>query len=139
MDFKKLGVTEEEIKEYENIVPSFDFKELKYDESIVFEFVNDEIKELEQKAKHENKEKSIKVGDKIITPTILVKPILKLSSNGDEYKFGEKETYTLWLSAKTLALGVSKICKSVDSVKGLQFKVTKTKTNFKSSLSSNFL
>lgn len=130
MDISKIGVTKEELKQSEEIKESFDFSKIKDNESVVFEFMNDEVKEIEIEAKHENKDKKIKVGDKIKVPTIEVKP-LTLINGSESLDYNVTDSYTLWLNSKTLALGVGVIANENESVKGLKFMVTKTKAKYK--------
>lgn len=136
MNLEKLGVTKEEIEQSNNIKETFKFDELNYGDIVEFEFVDDELLEIEQIAKNVNKDKGIKLGDKIKVPAIKVYVLRIIPKDKEkeiiEYEKTEDNIYTLWLSSKTLAMGIGKI--SVDNneiVKGISFKVEKSKAVFK--------
>jgi len=135
MDVSKLGITQEEIEKAEEIKESFDFTNLALNDVVTFEFISNDVNEVLTTAKNSNEKKKIKKGDKVLTPCINVKVISLQNKDGLHVLDDENKIYNLWLSSKTLALGIGKISlynkDRENGLIGLRFEVKKSKASFK--------
>ena len=102
-----LGLDFEAVKKSENILPSFDLGALGVGDKVICQAI-DAPKMVTFKDRETKKDKSV--------PVLAVNVVKVIRADGIEIPYNEK--YGLWLSSKTLSMGLNRLVKD-DNVEGL--------------------
>lgn len=126
--FEAFGIDKETFEKSKDILPTLDLGELETGSEVYIQFLESmPIKEVEHQSKFGNKGEKVKT--KVLTVSV-EKILRQTDSEKLEIPIGEKQT--LWLSSKSLRLGIMRIAsENNNNLEGLKVVIKKGLATYK--------
>lgn len=124
-----LGVDKDLVEKAKDILPTLDLGTLEVGEVVYLQVLSEEPKEVTHKNKFKkNKKDPDEITTKVIN--VFVEKIIRADEDKTEVTIGDKQA--LWLSSKSLALGISRVLEeNEDKLLGLKLKIEIGKAIYK--------
>jgi len=134
-DNNLFGIDRETYEKSKDIVPTFELGKIGDKGIVELTVLSENPILIEHKAKYPDAEKGIKEGELMKTPTLLVaiEKVIRNDGNNELLDIPyNMEKFTLWLSSKSLALGLMRLHEDNNkSLKGVRAKIRIGKTDYK--------
>lgn len=123
--FDVYGVSEESFNKSKDILPTLDIGKLEVGSRVLLTFLDDAPKLVSIESKFQKK--------KVDTPVIrvLVDTIFRMEKDGRLLEIPTGMNYSLWLSSKSLAMGVLKVHQAHGTLKDIKISISIGMTDYK--------
>ena len=111
--FGLYGITEEAYTKSKDILPTFELGKLNVGSRVVLTFLDETPRKMNVANKYKKGEKT-----ETSVISVYVDTVFNMGKDGVLIEVPMRMNYSLWLSSKSLALGILKVHKSVGTLKG---------------------